>query len=255
MSFSPPAAPRFLVIGFTLLPMLVASIALLGVASALRRAGSAKRNYWTVEALIVGAMAGSLWLAGKGLLAQFDSPPPLFLPLTAANIALWVGIASSRVGRALTSLPVAALIGFHAFRLPLELVMHAAASAGVMPVQMSFSGWNFDIVTGATAVLIAPLAALGLAPRPLLLAWNALGSVTLAVIVAIAVASAPPWLAFGADAAHANTWVAYAPFIWLPTVLVAAAVAGHIVLWRHLLRADGAASVADHRAPGSQRAH
>jgi len=249
MDFSPPTAPPLLISGFVFLPMLVVLVVLIGVASAVRRAGLSQRSYWLVAVLLVAAMAGSLWLAVAGLLAQFDSPPPLFLPLTAASIALWVGIASSRVGRALASLPLAALIGFHAFRLPLELLMHAAASAGVMPVQMSFSGWNFDIVTGATAVLIAPLTALGVAPRRLLLAWNALGSVTLLVIVAIAVASAPPWLAFGADAAHANTWVAYAPFIWLPTVLVAAAAAGHVVLWRRLLRADGAASIVSNRAP------
>jgi hypothetical protein len=74
--------------------------------------------------------------------------------------------------------------------------------------------------------------------RSALLAWNALGSFFLLVIIGIAVASAPPLLAFGADAAHANTWVAYPPFIWLPTVLVPAAAAGHVVLWRRLLRSE-----------------
>jgi hypothetical protein len=129
-------------------------------------------------------------------------------------------------------LPLAALVGFHVFRLPLELLMHSAAGAGVMPTQMSFSGWNFDILTGATALVVAPLAAFGVLPRRLLLAWNALGSVLLLVVVGIAVASTPPLLAFGADPARANTWVAYAPFIWLPTLLVPAAAAGHVVLWR-----------------------
>jgi hypothetical protein len=244
-----PTAPPLLISGFVFLPMLVVLIALIGVGIAVRRAGLRQWSYWLVAFAIVGAMAGSLWLAMTGALAQFDSPPPLFLPITAASIALWVGIACSRVGSALGSLPVAALIGFHAFRLPLELLMHTAASAGVMPAQMSFSGWNFDIVTGATAIVVAPLAAFGLVPRRLLLAWNALGSVLLAVIVVIAVASAPPLLAFGADAEHANTWVAYAPFIWLPTVLVAAAAAGHVVLWRRLLRADGTARAARSPAP------
>jgi hypothetical protein len=160
------------------------------------------------------------------------------LPLTALCIALWVGIAASRVGRALASLPLAALVGFQAFRLPLELLMHAAADAGVMPRQMSFSGWNFDIVTGSTAVIVAAFAAFDGVSRDVLITWNALGSGLLLVIVCIAIASAPPLLAFGDDAEHANTWVAYAPFIWLPTVLVAAAAAGHVVLWRRLLRAE-----------------
>src|SRR6185369_9146360 len=117
MDFSPPAAPPLLISGFVFLPMLVVLVALIGVANAVRRAGLSQRSYW-----LVTAMAGSLWLAVEGLLAQFDSPPPLFLPLTAANLALWIGIACSRVGRALGALPLAALIGFHAFRLPLELM-------------------------------------------------------------------------------------------------------------------------------------
>lgn len=236
MDFAPPSAPPLLVSGFVFLPMLVVLIALMGVASAVRRAGLSQRDYWLVAVLLVAAMVASLWLAAEDLLTRFDSPPRLFLPLTATSITLWVGIASSRVGRALGSLPLAALVAFHAFRLPLELLMHAAAGAGVMPIQMSFSGWNFDIVTGATALVVAPLALFGLLPRHLLLAWNALGSVLLLVIVAIAVASTPPWLAFGSDAALANTWVAYAPFVWLPTVLVPAAAAGHVVLWQRWLR-------------------
>jgi len=244
MDFSPPVAPPLLISGFVFLPMLVVLVALIGVAAAVRRAGLSRLAYWLVALLVVGAMTGSLALAAQGALAQFAARPPPFVPLTAACIALWVGISSSRVGRALTSLPIAALIGFHVFRLPLELLMHASAGAQLMPRQMSYSGWNFDIVTGVTALLVAPLAAFGGVTRSALLVWNAIGSFLLLVIVIIAVVSAPPLLAFGADAAHANTWVAYAPFIWLPTVLVPAAAAGHVVLWRRLLRAEDATDLA-----------
>jgi hypothetical protein len=236
MNFSPPAAPPLLISGFVFLPMLVVLVALIGVAVAVRSAGLPRAVYWLVALAVVGAMAGSLALAGQEVLAQFDASPPPFLPLTAACIALWVGIAASPVGRALASLPVAALIGFHVFRLPLELLMHAAADAGVMPRQMSYSGWNFDIVTGATALVVAVLAAFDRVDRGALIAWNVLGSVLLLAIVSIAIASAPPLLAFGAEPERANTWVAYAPFVWLPTVLVAAAAAGHVVLWRRLLQ-------------------
>jgi hypothetical protein len=243
MDFPAPVAPPLLISGFVFLPLLVVLVTLIGVAAAVRREGLSRLGYWLVALAIVGSMVGSLALAQEGTLAQFEARPPPFVPLTAACIALWVGIASSRIGRALASLPLAALIGFHAFRLPLELLMHAAATAGVMPREMSYSGWNFDIVTGVTAALVAPLAAFGGVTRSALLAWNALGSFFLLVIVGVAIASAPPLLAFGADPAHANTWVAYAPFIWLPTVLVAAAAAGHVVLWRRLLRPESAPGV------------
>ena len=85
--------------------------------------------------------------------------------------------------------------------------MHRAAAAGVMPVQMSFSGWNFDIVTGATALVLLPVA--DRVPRAVIVAWNVLGMALLAAILAIAVASTPLFAAFGSD--QLNTFVAY-PF-------------------------------------------
>ena len=118
--------------------------------------------------------------------------------------------------------------------MPLELVMHQAAREGTMPAQMTYTGGNFDIVSGVSAILVAALAARGLAPRWLLVAWNALGSVLLVTILVIAVVSLPTFAAFGSDPARLNTWVAYFPFVWLPAGLVSAAVLGHVLLWRRL---------------------
>jgi hypothetical protein len=184
-------------------------------------------------------MAAFAAAAASGLLARFDQRPPPFALALVAIVAGAIVFARSRAAAALAAgLPLAALVGAQAFRLPLELVMHEAAKAGVMPPQMSFSsdgsGWNFDIVSGASAILVALLAAAGRAPRWLLLAWNALGSALLLAIVAIAVASTPMVHAFGGGAAL-NTWVAYFPFVWLPSVMVAFALAGHLLLWRRLL--------------------
>ena len=127
-------------------------------------------------------------------------------------------------------LPLAALIGFQAFRLPLELVLHKAAAEGVMPVQMSFSGYNFDILSGLLAIPVAWLAWKGRAPEALVVIWNLMGSALLLVIVTIAAVSTPTVAAFGPD--RLNTWIADPPYIWLPGLLVPAALLGHLLLWR-----------------------
>jgi hypothetical protein len=72
-------------------------------------------------------------------------------------------------------------------------------------------------------------------PRFVVVGWNALGIVTLAGIVGIAIASTPGVHAYGTDPAELNTFVAYVPFVWLPTVLVVGAIVGHIVVTRRLL--------------------
>jgi hypothetical protein len=56
----------------------------------------------------------------------------------------------------------------------------------------------------------------------------------LTVIAGLAVASSPMLQAFGPD--HVNSWIAYFPYVWLPTVLVVFAIAGHIVVFRSLAR-------------------
>lgn len=188
------------------------------------------------------ALAASAWLAISALLGlsgffrDFQALPPRALLLVLPTLGLPVLFAFSRAGQQLASAaPVALLVGFQSFRLPLELAMHRAAAEGTMPPQMSYGGSNFDILTGLTALLIGALAAFGYAPRWLLLAWNTLGSSLLLAIVAISVASLPTFQAYGSEPRVVNTWVASFPFVWLPAGLVSSALLGHLLLWRRLL--------------------
>jgi hypothetical protein len=191
---------------------------------------------WTTATAIGMAiwMALTWYVAASGALADFDRRPPPMLLLFAAVVTLSVTLSFSRFGsRFVEGLPLWLLILGQAFRLPLELLMHRAADEGVMPAQMSYSGWNFDIVTGVTALPVAWLLARGVRhSRALALAWNVLGSVLLANIVTIAMLSTPLVAAFGRD--RLNIWVAHPPFVWLPTVMVVCALTGHLVIFRKL---------------------
>jgi hypothetical protein len=186
-----------------------------------------------VAAIVSVLMVTQLGLAEIGLLRQWARVPPPFLLMMTATLAITVFGAASSVGRRVAATtPFALLIGYQAFRLPLELVMHHAVSIGLMPVQMSYSGRNFDIVTGTLAVPVALLAAAGRAPRSLIRVWNLVGLALLLNIVIVAVASLPVFAAFGPD--RLNTWVADAPYVWLPGVLVPAALFGHLVTFRKI---------------------
>lgn len=233
-----PSAPPIVALGFCILAVLVAS----GVVALLARAaGRARGPAHGRRAVLSAGTLGLLWLtvpallARSGVLARFDARPPPLLLLVAAALAAAALVVFSRFGRELVDhTPFAWLIGLQAFRLPLELVMHRAATEGLMPIQMSFSGYNFDIVSGATALAVA--VALHYRPnaRGLVIAWNALGCALLVAILGIAVASMPLFRAFGAD--RENRLVAYFPYVWLATVLVPAALFGHLSVFRKLRR-------------------
>jgi hypothetical protein len=148
------------------------------------------------------------------------------------------GVGLSPFGRSVAEqVPLRTLIGLQAFRLPLELAMHRAATLGIMPPELSYAGYNFDIVTGAGALLIWMVMRTGMrVSRAILWLWNIWGCWCLAAIAAIAITTSPMVRLFGDDPRHVNTWVLFFPYVWLPAVLVTIAVAAHVVITRRLLR-------------------
>jgi hypothetical protein len=237
MTYSFTNASPELVAGFSAIALALAALMVVGVHVAGRRLNepAAVRARWTLMA----AVGATIWLAvtwlvaASGLLARFDLRPPPFLLVPVSVLTLAALMTWTRFGtRLITGLPLAALVGLQAFRLPLELLMHRAYIEGVMPMQMSYSGRNFDILAGLTAILVAWALHRGMAGRRLALIWNVFGILLLLNIAVIAALSTPVFAAFGPDAV--NTFVAYPPFIWLPAVMVLTAITGHLLIARAL---------------------
>ena len=61
------------------------------------------------------------------------------------------------------------------------------------------------------------------------------GLVLVTVVMGIGFVSTPMLHTFGEGRA-VNAWIAWWPFVWLPAVMVAAAVAGHVLVFRRLLQ-------------------
>ena len=223
------------VLAFVIIPLGLVAALLWGVDAAARRL--AEPDPVRRRAVAATAAAAAVWMAGtwmtadNGVLREWHASPPPFALLVVAVVALGVAIAFTGYGRRLAvGLPVWVLIAVQGFRLPLEVAMHAMFERGVMPVQMSYSGRNFDILTGVSALFVAWLAARGRGGRWLVLIWNVCGMLLLINVVTIAILSTPRFRYFGED--QLNVWVTYPPFVWLPAVMVLAALAGHLVVFR-----------------------
>lgn len=221
------------------LALLVAALFVFGAWASTRTPGSPPRARSALRAFayVLGLVGVTGVVASAGLLSDLARRPPLMAPLMIAVLGGTVAVARSGLGRRIAAnVPLWALVGAQAFRLPLELVMRHAARDGVMPVQMSFEGYNFDVVTGTTALVLGVALYVARVPRAIVLAWNVLGSVLLTVIVGIAFTSMPFIAAFGPD--RVNDFVLYFPYVWLPTVLVPAALFGHLSVFRRLSSPD-----------------
>jgi hypothetical protein len=230
-NYSDPAVAAFVV-----LPVLLLFALIGGTSVAWRRSGSTSSTRATsiVAVAAIGWMALTWVLAGSGVLREWTRVPPPFGLLLLAIVALSAAIAFTPLGRRLALfVPLWALVGVQAFRLPLELAMHRMYERGIMPAQMTYTGRNFDIVTGITAAIVAALLASGYAGRKLAAAWNVMGLALVLNVVIIAVLSTPTFALFGPE--RLNVFVTYTPFIWLPAVMVLAAFAGHLIVFRALL--------------------
>jgi hypothetical protein len=241
-SYSDPAVAAFVAI-----PALLVVLLLWGTRAAGRRSGAdaaaLQRTSLVVGAISIGWLALTWAVAEAGVLREWERTPPPLFGLVIGILALACALAFSRLGGNLASfLPLWALVGVQGFRLPLELAMHTMYERGIMPGEMTYTGRNFDIVTGATAIAVAAALLTGHAGRRLVLLWNVLGLGLLVNVVTVAILATPRFKYFGDE--RLNVWVTYPPYVWLPAAMVLAALAGHLVIFRALAQParNGAAS-------------
>lgn len=186
------------------------------------------------------ALGLPVWLAltgaigWSGLAANFGRVPPPLPVLVLLSAGLATACALGPVGKRLVAgAGIAWLVGFQAFRVAVEIFLDLGYRAGMVPVQMTFEGRNWDALSGLSAALLAGLLARKKVPDRAVLAWNVLALLLLANIAAIAILSMPTALRRFQNE-PANTFVAHFPYIWLPTFLVQAAWFGHLLVFRWL---------------------
>lgn len=192
-------------------------------------------------AALLGWQALMGWLAWAQYFTRFDQPwrvlPTVGLGL---GVAIWLALRpwQTVAGRWLGSTPPWSWVALQTFRLPLEALLYSLFAHGAIGRQMTFAGYNFDILIGLTA---APMAWLlhrhGTHDwvRRCAIAWNLLGLVLLVNIVSIAVLSIPFSFQVFRDE-PANRFVTQLPFVWLPTFLVPVALLAHLSALRLLAR-------------------
>jgi hypothetical protein len=229
MSFTPATLPS--VLAFLAIVAAVLTLFLVAVAHVFRGESHCRGQIVMRTAAVVMLWLGLLSaLVGSGRLERLPlNGLPVFFGGAIVPV-IGVGI-SSFGGRLATGLPLAALVGFQAFRLPLELVLHQWAEHGTIPKAMTWTGQNWDILSGAIALLAAPLAT-----RNRGAAWtaNVIGAVLLLNVIRVVVLSSP--VPFGWNVRPPLMLAFHLPYALIAPVCVGGAILGHIVLTRALLR-------------------
>lgn len=174
-------------------------------------------------------MAGAIHLdVDKGGLILGIPLGPVFLGI-ALTISLLVSMSSFGARLAL-GLAVNVLVAFQIVRLPMELVLQQWAKQGTIPIAVTWSGHNWDILTGVAALLIMPIAS-----RYRVMVWlfNVFGMISFINLLVV-------WLATALDLSRASGQPAlklayHIPYFLIFPIYFAGIFAGHIVLTRALV--------------------
>ena len=185
-----------------------------------------------------GLAVFSAWAIVSGLLSycgfyqNTDSFPPriIILLVPAALVVLYLYRAFQ-----VEQLRLGWLIAIHVLRIPVELTLFELYKQGQVPILMTYSGWNFDILSGISSVVILAMYLKGRLSVPILIIWNTLALLLLITIVGIALLSAPtPLQQFAFD--QPNIAPLHFPFTFLPGVVVPIVLLSHLLLFKATLK-------------------
>jgi len=186
-------------------------------------------------AILLAYLAIPSALARLGMLSRYDPLPAPALLLLLGLTLLTVAIVFSPLGaRVAAGIALGAIVALQAFRIPVELLLHRLYLEGAVPIQMTYLGRNFDVISGITGLVLGLwLLRRRSTPRGVVLAWNLLGLALLVNIVAVAVLSTPvPFRRF--TEGPPNLLPSTFPYIWLPSFLVQVALGSHLLVFRQL---------------------
>lgn len=224
---------------FTSLVLLVGIV----VGFGFRRAGV---GWGPMVALVLAYIAIPGFLARLGILDRYDTFPVPALVLLLGLALLTTAVVLSPLGTRLAGIGLGAVVALQTFRIPVEMMLHRLYAEGEVPIQMTYSGRNFDMVSGVTGLALGVWLLSGArVPRVVVLAWNVLGFALLANIIGVALLSAPvPFRQF--TEGPPNLLPSTFPYVWLPSFLVPVALGSHLLVFRQLwLDRDGRLRAAD----------
>ena len=175
------------------------------------------------------------WVAYYGFFEDFDFLPPKILVSFIPPIFLITYLVFSKhFWKMLKVIPPTKLVRVQVFRIPMEIMLWLGFCGGFVPFQMTFIGFNYDIIVGITAMIATSVFFKRKIQRLPIIIWNVFGILLLGTIVFIAAVSTPSPIRLFTNE-PANTFLAQVPFIWVTGLIVPFALGMHLFSLRQMI--------------------
>ncbi|MEM6347492.1 MAG: hypothetical protein AAF927_26620 [Bacteroidota bacterium] len=221
-------------IGFIALSLICLGLFLWGLRYGLKQTGwvaeRQSRYLYISTAILLFWFGFTGTLAHLGVFSNFETlPPPMFINLVVPIIGIILWLKQRSTKEILAGIPLFWLPAAQSFRIIVEILLWLLFTAKMLPQQLTFEGYNFDILSGILGLLLAVFMYRGIRhPLRWLRIYNYVGLLLLLIIVSMAILSMPtPFRQFMNE--PSNEIVAQFPFVWLPAFLVPFAFALHLL--------------------------
>ena len=226
---------------YVILFVILISVILWFYNSALKKSNIAPKRRFK-KLLIIVIILG-LWLithyiiSTTGFYRDLSLPPriPLFMivPLFLFTI---IFMYKNRNSDILDKLPIHIPIFFQSFRAFIEVLFYFTFTQGILPKQVTFDGYNYDVLLGISAIFMGLYAMRKNASKKLLIAWNITGIGIVLFAAFIFVTSFYNPSVWGESAKFISEEFNQFPYLLLPSFLMPSAIFVHIVSITQLIK-------------------
>ncbi|MEL6560721.1 MAG: hypothetical protein AAFQ94_21185, partial [Bacteroidota bacterium] len=135
-----------------------------------------------LKKLLVPSIILSFWLLIQYLISEsgfyhdLSFPPriPLLMILPLFIFIIFF-LRKNRNNQFIRSIPVYAPIAYQSFRVVIEVLFYFTFLEGILPVQVTFEGANYDVLLGASAIIMGIYASKKNTSKKVLISWNIIG--------------------------------------------------------------------------------
>ncbi len=170
-------------------------------------------------------------LASSGFLTDFSLPPRfvvfLILPVF---ISIAIFLNRNKKKKWIQTIPPVWLATYQSFRIIIETIFVYSVAAGILHKNVTIQGYNYDMVFAYTAPIIALIIYKSKQlPEQLLLAWNYLGLLVIAVIISLFITTIYLPEIYGPNTVIFPTDFGLYPYALVPGFLMPSAVFIHVL--------------------------
>jgi len=189
-----------------------------------------KRKILLVGALVVWQIYMYV-LGSSGILMDYSFPPKFALLMIIPIFAFTAVFAyKNKDSEWLLKIPAAWLIYFQSFRVFVEILFVYTVAEGILHTEASIEGYNYDMLLGASAPIIALLVfQKKILSKKALVWWNLLGLTVFASIIFVFMTSLYLPQMYGSDIALLPKAFGQYPYMTVPGFLMPAAVFIHVL--------------------------